>query len=339
MRKGLFITLCCLMFGGVHAMDVAPFKAGQTLTPEQARAMMQRYAQRPEQAWKEVGTASAIKGHKDEDLIRYGIQVLDQTVQTIGPMAGDADKRYSGNGLNCSSCHLKNQGGLPGTAYDAIPFVNVANDYPNFRARSMTIGTAADRVNGCMTRSMGDGRPMPLDSREMQGILAYFDWLAEGTKHNQAMAGTGLPGVNLPDRQASPESGKTIFKQSCVQCHGMNAQGLKAPRGSGAPYTFPPLAGDDSFNDGAGMSRLIKATRFIHANMPLGATSKNPTLTVDQAYDVAAYVLSLPRPERPGRENDFPDPEFRPADYPVPAYFKGDKQALQRAKLGPYPED
>lgn len=35
-------------------------------------------------------------------------------------------------------------------------------------------------------------------------------------------------------------------------------------------------------------------------------------LTVEQSYDVAGYIESLPRPERTGREHDFPNPEFRP---------------------------
>lgn len=41
-----------------------------------------------------------------------------------------------------------------------------------------------------------------------------------------------------------------------------------------------PLAGDDVFNDGAGMSRTTKATRFVYGNMPLGAGVKMSSLTV-----------------------------------------------------------
>jgi thiosulfate dehydrogenase len=79
-------------------------------------------------------------------------------VLTIGPKVKDSTKRYSGNGLNCSSCHLKGETQLPGTMYDAIPFTNVSNDYPKFRGRNMSITSAAGRVNGCMTRSMGMAR-------------------------------------------------------------------------------------------------------------------------------------------------------------------------------------
>ncbi|RKZ67748.1 MAG: hypothetical protein DRQ44_05285 [Gammaproteobacteria bacterium] len=92
----------------------------------------------------------------------------------------------------------------------------------------------------------------------------------------------------------------------------------------------------DSYNNGAGMSRLKKDSRFIHANMPLGANSTTPILTIEQSYDVAAFVLSLPRSEKKGREKDFPDSDFRPDDYPVPEYFNNDKKALEKSKLGPF---
>jgi thiosulfate dehydrogenase len=171
----------------------------------------------------------------------------------------------------------------------------------------------------------------------MKGILAYYDWLAKGTKKDLAMAGTGVPRLTLPDRQASVQNGETVYKTYCIACHGTNALGTKAPGYDvTGNYTFPPLAGNDSFDDGAGMSRLIGATEFVHANMPLGATSKTPVLSVEQAYDVAVYFLSLPREHRKGRDKDFPDPEYRPADYAVPEYFNGDKKALEKAKLGPY---
>ena len=54
----------------------------------------------------------------------------------------------------------------------------------------------------------------------------------------------------------------------------------------------PPLWGPDSFNNGAGMTRILTAARFIKARMPFG----QPDLTDDEAYDVAAYVNSNPRP-------------------------------------------
>ena len=332
------ITILLITFSAsISAIDVSPYKEGQTLNDKQAKELQQRYKDRKQQPWKSSEPINSIKKHKDAELIQYGIQVIDKTADTIGPKVKDKSKRYSGNSLNCSSCHLKGETQLPGTKHDAIPLTNVSNDYPQFRGRGMSIVTAAARTNGCMTRSMGDGKELPLDSMEMKGILAYYDWLAEGTKKNHAMEGTGIPAINLPERKADAVAGKTIYQQSCIACHGNDALGTKASDyNKTGNYTFPPLAGQDSFNNGAGMSRLKKASQFIHANMPLGASSKTPILTVNQSYDVAAYVLSLPRSERKNRGKDFPDKNFRPDDYPVPEYFKGDKNALEKAKLGPY---
>jgi thiosulfate dehydrogenase len=321
----------------VMAMDVSPYKPDQVLTTEQADELKQRYASRTVQDWKPAPDKTTIDKHTDAELIRYGIKVLDKTATTIGPKVSDSGKRYSGNSLNCSSCHLKRSDGLPGTKYLAMPFNNVVNDYPNFRARSMTIGTTADRVNGCMTRSMGDGKPLPVDSREMKGILAYFAWLAEGTEKDMAMQGTGIPKAKLPQRAANVDNGKVVYEKQCQSCHGVNGAGTKAPDyDKTGTYLFPPLAGDDSFNDGAGMSRIIKATYFIHSNMPLGTDPEKPALSAGDAFDVAGYVESLVRPNRPGRDKDFPNPKFRPADYPVPEYFGDDTRALERAKNGPF---
>jgi len=66
--------------------------------------------------------------------------------------------------------------------------------------------------------------------------------------------------------------------------------------------------------------------------MPIGTDPEKPLLSAEDAYDVAGYIKSLPRPGHPGRDKDFPDSEFRPADYPVPEYFGEDKKALERAK-------
>ena len=319
------------------AIDITPYKVGQKVNGKQAKELQRRYTKRNKQAWKESDVVESLANHKNADIIKYGIKLLDKTVLTIGPNVQDKSKRYSGNSLNCSSCHLKGKTQLPGTQYDAIPFTNVVNDYPQFRSRSMSIGSLADRVNGCMTRSMGDGKALPVESREMQAILAYYDWLGEGTKKNSAMDGTGLPKIVFPDRKADVAAGEKIYQQFCFACHAQNAEGTKAADyDTSGNYIFPPLAGNDSFNNGAGMSRLKSAAKFIHANMPLGASSKVPALTVDQAYDAAAYILSLPRKNKNGREKDFPNLDFRPDDYPVPEYFYGDKKALEKAKIGPY---
>jgi thiosulfate dehydrogenase len=85
---------------------------------------------------------------------------------------------------------------------------------------------------------------------------------------------------------------RTVFTAQCALCHGAQGQGQK----SGKHYVFPPLWGADSYNWGAGMHRLPLAAGFIKANMPLG---QGGSLSDQQAWDVAAFINSQPRPQDP----------------------------------------
>jgi thiosulfate dehydrogenase len=89
---------------------------------------------------------------------------------------------------------------------------------------------------------------------------------------------------------------------------------------NGSGYLYPPLWGADSFNDGAGMHRIITAANFIRANMPYGTTFERPQLTAEQAFDVAAYINTQARPHRSGLDRDYPDRSRKPVDAPFPPY-------------------
>ena len=79
-------------------------------------------------------------------------------------------------------------------------------------------------------------------------------------------------------------------------CHQKNGQGM--PTSRGGSYSFPPVAGDQSFNTGAGLYRISNFAKYIHANMPQGASYDQPLLTEEEAWDIAAYVVTMPRPEK-----------------------------------------
>jgi cytochrome c len=59
-------------------------------------------------------------------------------------------------------------------------------------------------------------------------------------------------------------------------------------------------------NNGAGMNRLIAAANFVHTNMPAGTDYLAPRLAPDDAWDVAAFMVSQPRPQRTGPRQGFP---------------------------------
>jgi thiosulfate dehydrogenase len=67
------------------------------------------------------------------------------------------------------------------------------------------------------------------------------------------------------------------------------------------------------------MARQERAASFIRHNMPF---DRPGTLSDQQAFDVAAYMVAMPRPDLPGKESDWPN-GGAPAD--VPYDTKGHK--------------
>jgi thiosulfate dehydrogenase len=99
-------------------------------------------------------------------------------------------------------------------------------------------------------------------------------------------------------------------------------------------YLNPPLWGPDSFNDGAGMSRLTDAANFIHFNMPNGTSFDDPYLGQADAWDVAAYVISQPRPKKAGLDKDFPNLLLKPVVASYGPY--ADTFSEKQHKYGPF---
>jgi thiosulfate dehydrogenase len=226
----------------------------------------------------------------DRDLIEYGLRIVVDTASTIGPLASDPALRFAGNKLACTNCHL-NAGLQP----FAAPYVSSFASYPQMVKDS--VETLPERLNGCMTNSM-NGKPMPEDGREMNALVAYIQYLGQGTPEGVRVAGMGM--LPLPKAAETPDAtrGQAVFGSVCAKCHGADGQGRpKEPPGVG--YAIPPLWGDDSFNAAAGMNWTETAAAFIRANMPRGIDYRSPVLTVQQARDVAAFVTSRPRPPAP----------------------------------------
>jgi len=256
----------------------------------------------------------------------YGKRLLAQTTELLGPDVADAKMQYSGSRLACGSCHL-GTGTEPGT----LTLLQATQHYPRFSARSGGMTDIEDRVNECMQRSL-NGRALPNDSPEMIAMAAYIRSLGA---RNAAM-GASLrkakepPPFKTPNRAANLRAGKQVFEQHCAVCHGADGQGLLATSEKIHGYVFPPLWGPDSFNDGAGMHRVLTASRFIKARMPLG----RPDLTDDQAFDVAAFINSQPRPEMTGLEGDYPDKTAKPVDNGYGPF--ADSFPFEQHRFGPF---
>ena len=68
--------------------------------------------------------------------------------------------------------------------------------------------------------------------------------------------------------------------------------------------------------------------------MPNGTSYTRPRLSQQEAWDVAAFVISQPRPDYPARGKDFPDLLLKPVDTPYGPYADGFSQ--QQHEFGPY---
>jgi thiosulfate dehydrogenase len=249
-------------------------------------------------------------------LVKYGYALMVDTPNEIGPAVADPARRYAGNNLSCQSCHLKG-----GTQPYAMPLTGVWGQFPQYRGREGEIGTLEERINGCMERSM-NGRILPLDSVEMKAFLAYAKWLSTGIPDGARLTGAGTMNINEPDRAADPVRGADIYANVCATCHGADGRGKRAATGAG--YQFPPVAGPDSYNNGAGMSRVLAAAAFVRHNMPLGTMFDAPVLSDADAYDVAAYIESLDRPVAPiDLDKDYPNKMQKPVDAPYGPYVDG----------------
>lgn len=261
--------------------------------------------------------------------VREGRDLVTATYAYIGPNVPDPSKRYAGNNLACSNCHLE-----AGTKKFGLPLFGLYNDFPQYSARSGGEISIEDRINSCMTRSM-NGRPLSHDAPEMQAIVAYIKFLSTGVARNQRVPGLGTGQMPELRRAAAPARGEPHYLRNCAACHNTDGSGVRGSiAGSDLGYVMPPLWGRDTFNDGAGMARIINLANFIHFNMPHGADYLNPQVSVDDAWDIAAFVLSHPRPHLAGIEHDFPNLLTKPVDTPYGPY--ADHFSERQHKYGPF---
>lgn len=259
-------------------------------------------------------------------LVKYGYALFTDTANEIGPAVSDPTRRFAGNNLACQNCHLQ-----AGTQSYAMPLTGVWGQFPQYRAREGAVDMLADRINGCMERSL-NGRALPLESREMKAFSSYMRWLSTGIPDGAKLVGAGTLRIKEPARAADLDHGAQVYSQICAACHGSDGLGQRAQNGAG--YQFPPLWGPDSYNNGAGMSRLLTAAAYAMHNMPIGTAFNAPVLADEDAYDVAAYVISQKRPEKADLDKDFPVRLQKPVDTPYGPYADG--FSLEQHKFGPF---
>jgi thiosulfate dehydrogenase len=280
-----------------------------------------RYQAVPEEMpWQGPGKY-AIKS--EDTLVMYGHELIANTSQYLGPRG---NVNAISNGMNCQNCHL-DAGTVPfGNNYSAV-----ASTYPKFRPRSGKLETIPKRVNDCFERSL-NGKALDTNSREMKAIIAYMHWLGDDIPKGISPKGSGIIDLEYMNRPADPEKGKIVYQQQCLICHGANGNGQPNIDSSG--YIYPPLWGKNSYNSGAGLFRISRLAGYIKTNMPFAkATYKAPLLSDEQAWDVAAFINSQPRPGM-DISRDWPDVSKKPVDHPFGPY--SDTLSEQQHKYGPW---
>jgi thiosulfate dehydrogenase len=265
---------------------------------------------------------NTVEAESNVDLIKYGRDLIANTSEYLGP---NGKVRKISNGMNCQNCHLE-----AGTAPLGNNYAAVASTYPKVRGRSGQMEDIPKRINDCFERSL-NGRALENNSKEMQAMVAYMEWLGKDVPKGESPKGVGIYEVPFLDRAADPIKGKTVYAQLCQSCHMEDGQGMMKADKTG--YTYPPLWGEHSYNHGAGLFRMSRFAGYVKTNMPLGASFERPLMTDEQAWDVAAYVNSM---DRPGKDlsKDWPDISKKPIDHPFGPF--SDEFSEEQHKFGPF---
>jgi thiosulfate dehydrogenase len=93
------------------------------------------------------------------------------------------------------------------------------------------------------------------------------------------------------------------------------------------------LWGSNSYNTGAGLYRISRFAGYARDNMPFDAPNNSAPLTDEEAWDVAAFVNSQPRPKK-DYSKDYPNIGGKPFDHPFGPYK--DKFSEEQHKYGPF---
>lgn len=286
-------------------------------------------------------------------LVQDGYEMIHNTPVTLGPW-GDHKGPDGGpiikTTLSCDSCHFAG-----GQAEGGIPFFQVRDKYAPpgqyWRAGNHK-RLIAERINWCMV-SCANGQMIDENSYEMQAMIAYINWVAEGIKDLEMLAlpdgWKKIPGHDLPlmnpnglSMTANADNGRRVYQNRCDECHGDRGPG-QGRYDEGEPRArVPALWGSNSFTKGAqGMYTAPLLATLIKRFMPLGEAN----LTEQQALDVAGYIDSMPHDMGFMTETFFGgnDPEtgipnylFKPSYFPVGVAIPNDPFTFQQRLLGPW---
>lgn len=258
----------------------------------------------------------------EKELLEYGKELIAHTAKYLGPKGSVMQLT---NGMNCQNCHLD-----AGTKIWGNNYGGVYSTYPKYRPRSGTVEDLYKRISDCLERSL-NGKSLPEESKEIQAMKAYIEFVGKNVEKGKKGKGAGIFELPYLDRAIDPAKGEALYKEKCQSCHQANGEGLLAA--DKVEYIYPPLWGKNSYNHGAGLYRMSRFAGYIKYNMPQGTSYPNAQLSDEQAWDIAAFVNSQPRPSK-DLSKDWPKIEEKPVDHPFAPF--ADAFTETQHKYGPF---
>ena len=249
---------------------------------------------------KKMNNSTLPENENRRELIKYGRELFANTSKEMPNHTGSTR-------MSCAHCHgggdMPTATGMVGQDIDMIPLVGTAAGYPEWTGRTQRMRDMRQRIMGCFLRSMDaanseDGVPA-YDSKEIQAMETYMVWLNKGTpsqrvpywRHIEKPEGD----EKVPVPEVNPVRGAELYLQNCASCHGKDGQGTEGQ--------YPPLWGNNSFNDGAGMGRMYTSAGFIREAMPYGAGHSFENW--EDVQDVAGFMNAHKRPHLPRQPQDW----------------------------------
>lgn len=205
------------------------------------------------------------------DSIRLGRDIITDTQHRM--------KGYVTANISCQACHIN-----AGTTLRGGSFIGTYARFPQWNKRAHRVIALQDRLAECFLYSM-NGHPPAYNSKEMIALVAYIAYLSRDVPVGKPLAKSDRFIVPLPSTPPNVAHGQTLYGQKCAACHQANGAGVGA--------SIPPLWGPTSFNSGAGMAHIDRMAGFVKYNMPKNAPN---TLSLNDAYDISAWVLTHARP-------------------------------------------
>lgn len=269
--------------------------------------------------------SSRIPNDSSGALIKYGRELFIRTAYYLGPKG--KVKQYTGNHGNCTNCHIDG-----GTRLYGNNLLDAFGRYPSYRGREGAVLSIEDRINNCIERPML-GKPLPLDSREIKAIAAYFRWLGQGRSIKDDFDSTHLGKLTLIDRAADTVKGKAVYVTRCLRCHNTDGQGIMHP--DNIAYKYPPLWGAQAFGEGSSMNRNIMLAKYVKWTMPQDSVKNSvPLLSDAEAIDVAAYINTRTRQIPPDLSKMYPNMSDKQVDFPHGPFTDGFSE--EQHKFGPW---